>query len=122
MGYSGAGRTVAILDTGVDKTHPFLSGKVVSEACYSTNSATTTSLCPGGVSQSTAAGSGVNCPTSIGGCNHGTHVAGIAAGKGATFSGVAKDASIIAIKVFTQFNTVADCGGTAPCILAYSSD
>ena len=42
-GYTGAGWTVAILDTGVDYTHPFLAGKMVSEACYSTN------LCPGGL-------------------------------------------------------------------------
>ena len=31
-GYTGSGWTVAILDTGVDGTHNFLSGKVVSEA------------------------------------------------------------------------------------------
>jgi subtilisin family serine protease len=36
-GYTGAGVTVAVLDTGVDKTHGFLTGKVVSEACYSSN-------------------------------------------------------------------------------------
>jgi len=95
-GFTGSGKTVAILDTGVDKTHSFLSGKVVSEACYSGN------LCPGGVTSSTSPGSGVNCNISISGCNHGTHVAGIAAGKGASFSGVAKDANIIAIQVFTQ--------------------
>ena len=35
QGYAGSGQTIAILDTGVDKDHPFLSGKVVSEACYS---------------------------------------------------------------------------------------
>jgi subtilisin family serine protease len=34
-GYSGAGQAVAILDTGVDKTHPFLTGKVIAEACFS---------------------------------------------------------------------------------------
>src|SRR5262245_30284306 len=47
-GYTGAGKTIAILDTGVDKTHSFLSGKVVSEACYSSNNATdhASSLCP----------------------------------------------------------------------------
>ncbi|MBC8075467.1 MAG: peptidase S8 and S53 subtilisin kexin sedolisin, partial [Chloroflexales bacterium] len=28
-GYSGAGQTVAVLDTGVDTSHPFLSGKTV---------------------------------------------------------------------------------------------
>ncbi|MGH9935417.1 MAG: hypothetical protein ACREAM_04170, partial [Blastocatellia bacterium] len=57
-GYAGAGQTVAILDTGVDKAHPFLSGKVVSEACYSTSGSLTTTVCPGGVAPSTAPGSG----------------------------------------------------------------
>ena len=49
-GYTGIGQTIAILDTGVDKTHPFLKGKVVSEACYSSNYASdsATSMCPGG--------------------------------------------------------------------------
>jgi titin len=39
-----------------------------------------------------------------------------------TFSGVAKDANIIAIQVFSQFNSASDCGGTAPCVAAYTSD
>jgi subtilisin family serine protease len=118
-GYTGAGQVVAIIDTGVDKTHPFLAGKVVSEACYSTTYPpdTATSLCPGGVSQSTDPGSGMHC-TVVGICVHGTHVAGIAAGKddGAIgFSGVAKDADLIAIQVFSYFS---DCA----CIQAYDSD
>lgn len=118
-GYTGAGQVVAILDTGVDKTHPFLAGKVVSEACYSTTYLphTATSLCPGGVSQSTDPDSGLNC-TIVGICIHGTHVAGIAAGKdngSIGFSGVAKDADIIAIQVFSYFS---NCG----CIMAYDSD
>jgi subtilisin family serine protease len=97
-GFSGAGQTVAILDSGVDKTHPFLAGKVVSEACYSAN------LCPGGAKSSTSPGSGVNCNSGFNGCDHGTHVAGIVAGKGTSFSGVAKDANIIAIQVFSATN------------------
>lgn len=123
LGHSGAGQVVAVLDTGVAKTHPFLTGKVVSEACYSTTYSTqgVASLCPGGVSASTAAGSGVNCDISLSGCNHGTHVAGIAAGKGTSYSGVARDAQIVAIQVFSRFPANM-CGGSSPCVMAYTSD
>jgi subtilisin family serine protease len=100
-GDTGAGWTVAILDTGVDKAHPFLSGKVVSEACYSTTWGTSfASVCPGGVSSTTAVGSGVPC--TLWDCGHGTHVAGIAAGSTAGLSGVAPAASVIAIQVFSR--------------------
>jgi subtilisin family serine protease len=96
-GYSGSGQTIAIVDTGVDKNHPFLAGKVVSEACYSLFG-----TCPGGVTASTAAGSGMPCSHSS--CIHGTHVAGIAAGLGSSFSGVARNSNIIAIQVFSIYN------------------
>jgi len=137
QGFKGAGVKVAILDTGVRKTHQFLdSGKVVSEACYSTAATNSNyyawSTCPGGASSSTAVGSGVNCSTSwTSGCSHGTHVAGIAAGYGgnATYAktGVAPSARVIAIKVFTYFrNRVANgpCGAssTAQCVLSWTSD
>jgi subtilisin len=121
-GFSGAGRTVAILDTGVDKTHPFFNNRVVSEACYSTTSATSTSFCPGGASSSTAPGSGLNCAVSIDGCNHGTHVAGIAAGGNPNISGngVARNANIIAIQVFSRST---DCGSNpSPCTTSVASD
>ncbi|MGH9839406.1 MAG: S8 family serine peptidase [Blastocatellia bacterium] len=124
-GFSGAGQTIAILDTGVDKNHSFLAGKVVSEACYSTTDANrdVRSFCPGGVSESTSSGSGVNCPPGINGCDHGTHVAGIAAGRGTNFSGVARDANLIAIQVFSRFDSPTDCGSLpAPCVLTYTSD
>ena len=102
QGFSGSGQTIGILDTGVDKTHRFLAGRVVSEACYS-GSGKGESLCPGGVSQSTSLGSGVPCSDSdLSGCFHGTHIAGIAAGRGPDFSGVARDASLISIQVFSK--------------------
>ncbi|MGZ5818727.1 MAG: S8 family serine peptidase, partial [Burkholderiaceae bacterium] len=100
-GATGSGQAVAIVDTGVDSTHPFLSGKVIAEGCYSTNADGAKSVCPNGSSSQTGAGSAKNC--SVSACDHGTHVAGIAAGKGSSFSGVAKDAKIIAVQVFTLF-------------------
>jgi len=47
-GYAGAGTSIAILDTGVAKSHPFLAGSVVQEACFSTLSPryNSTPLCP----------------------------------------------------------------------------
>jgi len=127
LGLSGTGVTIAVLDTGVDRNHPFLSGAVVSEACYSSNitSAHSTSLCPGGLTASTAAGSALpyagTCPA--GECDHGTHVAGIAAGRyNGSFSGVAKGADIIAIQVFSRFDDATSCGGTVSCIMAWDSD
>jgi subtilisin family serine protease len=125
LGFTGQGQTVAILDTGVDNDHSFLSSKIVSEACFSTTSAASGSLsiCPGGAASSLAFGSADNPGSSLSGFDHGTHVAGIAAGRNATLSGVARDANIIAIKVFSRFNDQADCGSSpAPCLLSFRSD
>jgi subtilisin family serine protease len=116
-GFDGTGWAVAVLDTGVDKDHPFLAGKVVEEACFSGNS-----NCPDGTKMQIGPGAGVPCAYAVTGCTHGTHVAGIAAGAGANFSGVAKGASLIAIQVFSRF-TGADCGaGEDPCARSSTSD
>ena len=54
--------------------------------------------------------------------DHGTHVAGIAAGHSASLSGMAKDANIIAVQVFSRFAaSYPSCSG-GPCILSYTSD
>jgi uncharacterized repeat protein (TIGR02543 family) len=133
-GVTGTGIAVAVLDTGVDKNHPYLSGAVVSEACYSSNGSDTngswSSLCPGSATDSTATdsalpyGSGV-CPT--GECDHGTHVSGTVAGRsgvtGSPGAGVAPNGSIIAIQVFSRFDSDTYCGaGYSPCALSWSSD
>jgi subtilisin family serine protease len=86
-GYTGAGWTVAVIDDGVSKTHPFLTGKVVSEACYASDCTITI-------------GDGAATPCTN--CSHGTHVAGIAVGTNANFSGVAKNANLIAVRVFAS--------------------
>jgi subtilisin len=123
-GYTGAGQTIAILDTGVDGSHPFLSGKVVSEACFSTTygPAGASTLCPNGLDEQIGTGAAVAC--GVEGCYHGTHVAGIAAGSGDTFSGVAPDATLIAVQIFTRFEG-SICGpdpNDSPCVLSYTSD
>jgi subtilisin family serine protease len=123
-GFTGNGQTIAILDSGVDKNHPLLTNKVVSEACYSTNANNAASFCPGGASSSTEVNSGLHC-LGADGCQHGTHVAGIAAGRNgeANLNGVAKDANIIAVQVFTRFNDTANCDGMQmPCARYLPSD
>ncbi|MBT9566966.1 MAG: S8 family serine peptidase [Thiobacillus sp.] len=119
-GYRGAGQAVAVLDTGVDTSHPFFAGKIAAEACFSTNSSSTTSLCPNGQSSQTGPGAGAACTLSNSGCWHGTHVAGIAVGKTGVIAGagMAPDARLIPIQVFTRV-----CGADGVCsVSAYSSD
>ena len=107
-GFSGAGWTVAVIDTGVSNSHPFIRGKVIDEACFSTSDTDRESFCPSGSSPQYGAGAGAPCLFRYGECGHGTHVAGIVAGKGGCapgttscgFDGVARDATIMAVQVF----------------------
>jgi subtilisin family serine protease len=82
-GYNGSGINIAILDTGIDPTHPDVSGKIVT-AIDLTDDGTTDDL-----------------------FGHGTHVAVIAAGTGIAsegkFKGVALGASLMNIKVLNRY-------------------
>ncbi|MFZ1410644.1 MAG: S8 family serine peptidase [Micropruina sp.] len=142
LGFTGAASTVAILDTGIDADHPFFGAggsRIVAQHCFSDpndddGNAAEESLCPDGTTEDTSANvdDDVNATCLNGAnniCDHGTHVAGIAAGSlvsdstNAPGDGVAPGANIIAVQVFTRFNNGVDCSpNAAPCVLTYQGD
>jgi subtilisin family serine protease len=92
----GQGQIVAVIDTGVKTSHSFLTGRLFEEACFTSTPAWCSTRGPG-------AGNGQPCPVT--GCDHGTHVAGIALGKATTpfpNNGVAPEAKLMAIMVGSQ--------------------
>ncbi len=126
-GSSGSGQVIVILDTGVESTHDALDGKVIDEACFSATTEAgdrSTSFCPDSADQQIGLGTGINCPADVSGCKHGTQAAGVAAGNGAAFSGVAQDAEIIAVQVFSKFtgSVCSNYGMLSPCALSWISD
>jgi subtilisin family serine protease len=90
-GATGKGYSVAVVDTGVSSSHSFLGGRVVAEACFTYNKS-----CPNAENQ--MIGPGAAKPVHW----HGTHVAGIIAGKDANSNGVAPGASIVAVNIFEK--------------------
>jgi hypothetical protein len=83
-GYTGAGTRVAVIDSGINTTHVNLADDLFAQACFRTEND-----CPGGPTSAEDQG------------GHGTHVSGIITGG----DGVAPDAEIIALKVFTTGST-----------------
>lgn len=104
--YSGVGFAVAVVDTGVDSAD--FPGAMQAEACFSDPDPASyvDTLCP---SSASTPGNTLNDPgsaapcVSLVGCDHGTHVAGIAVGNTAR-PGVAPDAHVVAIQVFANNN------------------
>jgi subtilisin family serine protease len=106
-GKKGAGKTVAVVDSGVDLSHPFFTGKVTWEGCFAQTAGSYVSPCPTGPMEPGdvhKSGSAAPCPVATSAqCAHGTHVAGIAVGgSGASLiSGVAPEASLVAVNIFS---------------------
>lgn len=82
-GYTGKGVTVAVVDTGIDGTHPDLKGRIVGWKDFINNR-----------------------PTPYDDFGHGTHCAGIIAGSGAAsggkYRGIAPEANLIGVKVLSR--------------------
>ncbi len=101
QGYTGKDWYIAVVDDGIRNSHEMFSGKTLVEACFTTKDPDenpTASLCPNG--QRTMYGTGA--AKHYGSDFHGSHVAGIAAGKSDSLKGVAPDADIIAVQVFSD--------------------
>jgi subtilisin family serine protease len=117
-GYTGAGWYVAVLDSGILASHEMFADKHIVEACFSLEG-----NCPNGRTMMFGPGSARSFDPRYDGYEHGTAVAGIATGNSGKSFGVAKDASLISIQVFSIFTKAGDCyPSPAPCLASYDSD
>lgn len=115
-GGDGDGQVVAVLDSGVQADHPFLAGRVIAEACFSSGGD-----CPDGSSKQLGAGAAAPCGYDTRTCAHGTHVAGIVASADGRLAGVAPAARLAAVQVFSR--STVDCpAGAASCAISSTSD
>ncbi len=111
-GGTGKGFVVSIIDSGVERTHDFIHPRVVMGACFTSNEDGYIPTCKGGKTEDEGKKAGDPC-TGSSSCFHGTHVAGIAAGRlthkadhpNEPTVGVAPKASIVAINVFSRNGT-----------------
>ncbi len=87
LGFTGKGITVGIVDSGIDAEHPDLAGRILKTKDFT--------------------GNGIRDRV-----GHGTHVAGVIAGAGPVYRGMAPDASILAAKAIDVE------GGTDDAVLA----
>jgi subtilisin family serine protease len=96
-GIVGQGVTVAVLDSGLDRTHPDLADSIAGEHCVVPPSG-----CPNGAGEQDGPGSAQDDH------GHGTNVAGIVTSNGTTAPvGVAPAASVVAVKVLDAANRFA---------------
>ena len=118
LGYDGKGTTIAVIDSGINNWHEQFDGRFIRGKCYTSNMKETqdeiefqlTAVCQGGKTtanssipdasllSSLTSDIGKDGSTAIFNFyNHGSHVAGIAAGK----DGIAPKAKIVGIMIFS---------------------
>jgi subtilisin family serine protease len=91
LGFTGAGVTVAVIDSGIDTDHPDLGDSLVDEQCFCSGGS---GCCPGGGTTQSGPGSAEDNN------GHGTNVTGIITSNGTIAPvGGAPDADVIAVKV-----------------------
>lgn len=123
-GFAGLGQTVAVLDSGVDSDHVHFSSNIIEEACFLSGQLDFERVgrsfdisqagreflsdrenqlfkCPNGTGEQVGPGAAMPCENEValGGCHHGTMVAGIVAGRSTYVSGVARSAGLVAVRV-----------------------
>ena len=95
-GFRGAGVTIALIDSGVEATHPDFAGALVDERCFCTQM-TGDGCCPNHASEQSGPGAAADDN------GHGTGVAGVLLSRGAVAAtGMAPAAKLVAIKVIDK--------------------
>lgn len=98
LGFTGKGSTVAVIDTGIYPNHPEFEGRVIGQRCYGTDDVDEDGTIYHSPCVNEDNAYPENALNSMGVFSHSTHASGIAAGKG----GIAPEANIVAIQVYTD--------------------
>ena len=129
---TGSGKRIAIIDTGVARSHPVFSGRVSSEACYSSGTYSLIGdICNAGSYGSTTTNSGGPCdddPDCYPG--HGSHVGTILAGNSVSpgggvpsLKGIAYQSQLISVMALSRVDLNSSiCGIQDPCYRFFESN
>jgi hypothetical protein len=100
LGFTGAGVTVAVLDSGLDRDHPDLVDDLAGEACFCSDVGGPVGCCPNGLDTQFGPGAAEDDH------GHGSNVTGIVTSAGIVAQpGVAPDAEVVGIKVLDENNS-----------------